>query len=233
MKFDVYCDESRHELLCSKHPAARYMVIGSVWLQSADRQQFKDEIHALRDKYKVGGEFKWQKASPSRLDFYKALVDWFVAKGDRVRFRCIAVDHAQVDLVRFHQNDQELGFYKFYYQMLHNWILDFNEYAVFCDWKPNKDRERLNVLQRCLSCANLSSTISGVQALASDESVLLQLTDVLTGVSAARLNDVVRPGSAKEQLVFHVEGLLGRRIAHTYRTEPKFNVFEINLKGGW
>lgn len=233
MRFDVYCDESRHDLLCSKHPAARYLVIGSLWLENGNRQQFKTEIHALRDRYKIGGEFKWLKVSPSRLDFYKALIDWFFEKQSQLRFRCIAVAHDQVNLIQYHQNDQELGFYKFYYQMLHHWILDFNEYAIFCDWKPNKDRKRLQVLQRCLSCANLSSTISTVQALASDESVLLQVVDVLTGISSAKLNNALGEGKAKEQLVQHVEQRLGRRIAHTYRSEAKFNVFQIDLKGGW
>ncbi|PHS24956.1 MAG: hypothetical protein COA83_06730 [Methylophaga sp.] len=124
MKFDIYCDESRPDLLCSKNPTVRYMVIGSLWLPAEDRAQLKKDIHALRDKHHIGGEFKWQKVSPSRIDFYCDLVDLFMARGDRLRFRCIAVAHDKVDLLRFHGDDQELGFYKFYYQMLHHWILD-------------------------------------------------------------------------------------------------------------
>lgn len=233
MKFEVYCDESRPDLLCSKNPKARYMVIGGLWMQADDRLRVKQDIHALRDKHKIGGEFKWQKVSPSRLDFYRDLADWFVEMGDRVRFRCIAVEREKVDLMRFHGNDQELGFYKFYYQMLHHWILDFNEYAVFCDFKSNRIRSRLHELQRCLANSNLSSEIVNVQAVRSEESVLMQFADVLTGAAAARLNNHLQTGHAKWELVNHLEQALGNPIRATHRTEQKFNVFVIDLTGGW
>jgi hypothetical protein len=98
MKFEVYCDESRPDLLCSQHPAARYMVIGGLWLAAESRIRMKHDIHALRNKHRVGGEFKWQKVSLSRLDYYRDLADWFVAMGDRLRFRCIAGQNVSVGL---------------------------------------------------------------------------------------------------------------------------------------
>ena len=233
MKFDVYCDESRPDLLSSAHPSARFMVIGSLWLATEDRQTFKDEIHSIRNKHRIGGEFKWQKISPSKAAFYNELVEWFCAKGDRLRFRCIVVEHQKINLMRFHDGDQELGFYKFYYEMLHQWILDFNEYAVFCDLKRNRTRDRLPILMQCLNNTNLTSVTKSVQAVPSEESVLIQLTDVLTGTAAARLNDMLKPHGAKANLVSHLEGCLRRRIQRTYWSEQKFNVFVINLQGGW
>lgn len=233
MKFDVYCDESRPDLFCSKKPLANFVVIGSLWLQTEDRQKSKDAIHALRNRYKVGGEFKWQKVSPSKSEFYLRLVDFFFDQGDRMRFRCIAVDRNKINLLHYHENDQELGFYKFYYQMLHHWILDCNDYGVFCDFKLNREMQRLPDLHRCLRYANLSSTISKVQATRSEESVLIQLADVLTGAASARINRSLREGTAKESLVRHIEDKLGRAIAHTWRSEQKFNVFDINPGGGW
>ena len=233
MKFEAYCDESRPDLLCSTHPLAKYMVIGGLWLNTGDRNQFKNDIHALRDKHRVGGEFKWQKVSPSRLDFYRDLTDWFVAQGDRLRFRCIVVEHEKVDLFQFHDDDQELGFYKFYYQMLHHWILDFNEYTIFCDYKSNRIKGRLGELTRCLDYSNLSSEIRNVQAIRSKESVLMQAVDVLTGAAAARLNNNLRVGGAKWELVTHLERGLRKPIQATFRGEQKFNVFVIDLAGGW
>ena len=233
MKFEIYCDESRPELFSSKNPKARYMVIGSVWLKAEDRADFKKTIRELSDKHRVGGEFKWQKISKSREGFYRDLVGWFFGVGDRLRYRCIAVDREKVDLLRYHENDQELGFYKFYYQMLHHWILDFNEYAVFCDFKRNRVRSRLHTLQRCLGYSNLSSQITNVQALPSHESVLIQLADVITGAVSARLNNTARPGSSKEEVITELERNLGHKIQHTVRGERKFNVFVIDLQGGW
>lgn len=209
------------------------MVIGSLWLSLENRNEFKAEIHRLRDEYNIGGEFKWQKVSPSRRKFYEHLVQWFHSKEENLRFRCIAVDRSQVDLKLYHGDDQELGFYKFYYQLLHHWILDFNKYAVFLDFKSNRRGDRLHVLQRCLDCSNLSSIVSTVQAVRSEESVLVQLADVLTGMASYRLNNRIRPGSAKAAVLGHYEQLRGAQIKPTYKNEQKFNVFKIDLSGGW
>lgn len=233
MNIDVYCDEAYPDLFTSKDPQARYLIIGSVWLKNDDRRRFKADIQDLRNQYKIGGEFKWTKVSPSKTEFYKALLTWFHAQGKNLRFRCIAIDHQQVDLIHFHQSDQELGFYKFYYQMLHHWIHPFNQYRIYCDFKRNRLRDRLHTLKACLTHANLAAAIDTVQSVRSRESLLIQLADVLVGLASARLNDRLAPGSAKEGATVHLEGLLGRKVASTALCEKKFNVFKINLNGGW
>lgn len=233
MNFDVYCDESRPDALCSQAQVSSHLVIGSLWLARDDRSRIKDAIHVLRDRHKVGGEFKWGKASPSRVAFYENLIELFFAEGTRLRFRCIVVDRKKVDLLNFHGNDQELGFYKFYYQLLIHWIKDANNYSVFCDHKLNRDMSRLHVLQRCLKYANLTAQIEEVQAVKSDESVLIQLTDVLTGAVGARMNQAPRAESAKASVLNAIESRLNRPIAATALGEQKFNVFAINPGGGW
>ena len=59
------------------------------------------------------------------------------------------------------------------------------------------------------------------------------MTDVLVGISAARYNKRLSEKSAKHEIVKHIETLLGRRIAHTARSEKKFNLFKIKLSTGW
>lgn len=233
MRFDVYCDESRPDLFSSKVRKGKFLVIGSLWLRYEDRQKFKDEIHALRNKHKIGGEFKWGKASPSRIIFYKELVAWFFEQKLELRFRAIVIDAEKVDLIAYHGADQELGFYKFYYQMLHHWILDCNEYAVFCDFKKNRKRDRLTVLKDVLANSNLSSKILTVQSIQSEESVLIQLVDVLTGAVSAKFNRA-KIGPAKRELLKNITSELRyQRMQPTSKTEEKFNIFNIDLCGGW
>ncbi|HRZ78554.1 MAG TPA: DUF3800 domain-containing protein [bacterium] len=233
MRFDVYCDESRPDLFSSKNRQGKFLVIGSLWLRYDDRQKFKEEIHLLRDRYKVGGEFKWGKVSPSRVDFYKELAKWFFDKKLDLRFRAVVIDAEKVDLMTYHGSDQELGFYKFYYQMLHHWVLDCNEYAVFCDFKSNRKKDRLIVLKDVLSNSNLSSRILSVQPVKSEESVFIQLVDVLTGAVSAKFNNS-NIGSAKEELFKIISSeLTDRKMQPTPKTEEKFNIFNINLCGGW
>lgn len=233
MDIDVYCDETHPDLFSSANPQVQYMFIGSLWLANNDRENYKAEIHELRNRHKIGGEFKWGKVSPSKVEFYKELLSWFCSKREGLRFRCIAIDYEKVNLVTFHESDQELGFYKFYYQLLHHWIHDFNDYHIFCDFKRNRRRDRLHTLKRCLEYTNLSANIVSVQAVRSSESVLIQLSDLLVGAASARYNQKLAAGSAKESVVLHLESLLQRGLVPTALGEKKFNFFKINLSGGW
>jgi len=119
MKFDIYCDESRPDLFTSKSAIGdKYLLIGGLWLPTEKRDEVKRGINALKERFGVRGEIKWKKVSPAHLDFYVALVDLFIDFGLDLRFRCIAVEAAKVDMVHYHESDSELGFYKFYYQLI-------------------------------------------------------------------------------------------------------------------
>ncbi len=232
MKFEVYCDEAHPDVFTSANPRGQYLMIGSLWLPAGLREEIKQKVVELRQRHHAWGEIKWSKVSPNRQDFYIELIDLFFSYGDNLRFRCIAVDRQQVDLA-LHENDGELGFYKFYYQLLHHWILDFNEYRIFCDAKTNRDPKRLPVLQRCLTHANLSSEIQSIQSLPSREVILIQMADLLLGAASSRLNGTLQQGAAKTAVVQRLEAALGHRLAPTHKGEEKFNIFQIRLKGGW
>lgn len=233
MDIEVYCDESQTDILCTKNSSAEYLVIGSLWLERGTRDTLKQAIHALRDKHHIGPEFKWSKLSPSRQAFYTELLGWFIGLGLELRYRCIVVPKKDVDLVKFHHSDAELGFYKFYYQMLHHWIDDFNTYQVFCDYKRDRKSDRLEELKNCLCRTNLTAEIKSLQWVRSEESVMIQLVDVLTGAVSARLNNTLHAGTAKSVFVTELERRLGREMAHTRAGEKKFNIFQIQLGGRW
>lgn len=232
MKFEVYCDEAHPDLFTSEKPRGQFLMIGSLWLPADLRDEIKQKVLDLRQHHQAWGEIKWSKVSPNRQDFYLDLIDLFFSYGGNLRFRCIAVDRREVDL-SLHENDGELGFYKFYYQLLHHWILDFNEYRIFCDAKSNRDPKRLPILLRCLTRANLSSEIQSIQSLPSREVVLIQLTDLLLGAVSSRLNGTLQQGAAKAAVIERLEAALGRNLAPTHKGEEKFNIFRIRLQGGW
>lgn len=232
MDFEVYCDENHPELFSSVKPRARYLMIGSLWLPASLRNEIKNKIWELRKTHNAWGEIKWRKVSHSKLSFYEELIDLFHDYGNELRFRCIAIDHNDFDQ-SWHNNDHELGFYKFYYQLLHHWILDFNQYQIFCDLKTNRDLTRLGVLKDCLKNSNLSADIKQIQGLPSKNMVLIQLADLFLGIASAKMNNTLTPGGAKEKLVQKMENSLGKLIEPTYRIENKFNIFKINLRGGW
>ncbi len=209
------------------------MTIGSLWLPSDLRVDLKQKISKLRKAHNKHGEIKWSKISPSSIEFYKELIDLFMSYGKEVRFRCIAVEADKIDW-DIHGEDRELGFYKFYYQMLHHWILDFNKYSIFCDHKTNRVKNELHVLKKCLSSSNISSEIMQVQALYSKQNVLIQLTDLLLGLASGRINNTIQQDGAKDNLIRHLEKKLDLdKLQPTPKYEQKFNIFKINLDGGW
>jgi len=232
MEFEVYCDEANPDLFSSAKPKAQYLIIGSLWLPAELREDIKSKIKTLRENHNAWGEIKWIKISPSKLGFYLDLIDLFVGYGNMLRFRCIAVDQQSVNM-QLLGGDHELGFYKFYYQVLHHWIYDFNTYRVFCDQKSNRDPQRLLELRRVLDNANLSAKVACVQALPSKEVVLIQLTDLLLGAASSRMNKTLGDGTAKETVVKALEQRLSVKTLHSNQSEPKFSIFKINLGGGW
>lgn len=230
MDIEVFCDESSQEVLADKS-ANKFLVLGSLWMPAEYREEFKSAIRAIKDEHHYHNEIKWNKVAPSSQAFYQKLVGYFFST-DNLRFRGILVEAEKVDMVRFNHADNELGFYKFYYQLLHHWVLDYNNYSFFLDHKINKDKTRLKELKRVLASANLFANIENVQALPSHESVGIQLADFFMGALNGKMNGKVT-SEAKKGLIAEIEHGLGRPIQPTPKAEEKFNVFKINLQGGW
>lgn len=232
MDFEVYCDESGWEALTNKE-AHLFTAIGSIWIPTEFRSTLKQGINGIKAKYGIRGELKWQKCSSAYFALYKEIIDFFF-QSQFIRFRVILIESGKVDNYKFNNQDAELGFYKFYYQLLHHWIFDFNNYNIYLDFKVNRNKGRLNELRRILDLSNLTSDITQVQGLPSEQSVGIQLADILTGLVASKFNAELSSSSAKIDLISYVEEVyLKKPIAATPKWEEKLNVFKINLQGGW
>ena len=218
-------------MLVSNHPEYRYALIGSVWMTKAIRLELSEKINILRRQYNVWGEIKWSKVSPSKIEFYKCLIDLFCESGKMPYFRCICVDSRKVDNEEFNSGDGELGFYKFYYQVLYHWI-NANPITcrVFCDIKENRDKKRLRTLFNCLQNTT-NGVVESVQALRSSDTPMLQFCDFLLGMASAKLNNTVKEKSAKFELIAYFEDKLGSEIRSTDQHVRKYNVFCIKLRG--
>ena len=232
MKFLVYCDETLPDLFTTTKAIDKRLMIGSLWIEEDLRDDFKEKIKELRVKHNCWGEIKWTKVSTSKENFYFELVDLFFSFGMQSRFKAIGIDPKQINWA-MHGNDRELGFYKFYYLLLKQWLHDFNEYSIYCDSKVNRDLSRLNKLHEILENANWNANIKRVQALPSNEVVLIQLADLFLGATSAKMNNTIQTNKAKLNLINHIEKHLGRQIKATPMSEQKWNVFNIDLSEGW
>ena len=230
MDVEIYCDESNQQSLSPEKPNQnRYFLIGGLWLPSENRGLFKETIHSIAQTENTFGEAKWRAVCPSKLPFYLKLVDFFFEQGNDLQFRCIVIDTHKIDLEKYHNADQELGYYKFCYQLMKNWIEDFNSYSIFVDYKTIRDPSRLTVLKDYLLKANLLAQIKNLQALPSNEVVLLQLADVLLGAVSAKFNQSTA-SQAKLAVIESIEQHLTHPIVATSRSVRKFNIFRIILR---
>lgn len=238
MLIDIYCDESRQDLLVNKASIKannRYVCFGGIWVPNEKRNKLKQQINSIKQRHRISGEFKWGNVSNSKLVFYRELIDlFFLPENEDLYFRCVVIDAMEVDNAQFNDADQELGYYKFYYQLLHNWLTASNDYYIFTDFKTNKDRSRLNELKRIVNLGMCGDRIKIMQAIDSSESVILQLQNILMGTVAYKFNFGSNALSeAKKEVVSLVEEYLGQAIAPMQRNEQKqFNIFKISLRGG-
>jgi len=235
MFYDIYCDESRQDLLVRKEsiaPYNRFVCIGGLMVPREQREMLKNKIKALKTKHAVFGELRWGSVSCNKKEFYLELIDLLFEHED-ISFRTVVIEADKIDNESFNQNDHELGYYKFYYQLLSHWIKSDYTYYVFTDFKTNKDKDRLKELKSICNRVYDKENLLVVQALDSKESLLLQFQNVIMGAIGYKFNYGEKgTAKAKIELVKHIECRLEHPISPTYKSEKKVNIFKINLKEG-
>ncbi|WP_185903689.1 DUF3800 domain-containing protein [Hathewaya massiliensis] len=235
MDIEIYCDESRQDLFCNRNSIKinnRYICIGGVLINKSIREELKNSIKELQKKHNVFNEFKWKTVTPSKYDFYEELIDLFFSYDEKLKFRCIVIDAEQIDMKTYNNDDSELGFYKFYYQLLVYWIDKHNQYNVYTDYKINRKNTRLKELKEILN-AKSGDRVNLIQAINSKESLILQLEDVLMGAVGYKYN-YKNHGTAiaKNKLISKLEHRLNTELdSSNNRYNKKFNVFKMDLRG--
>ena len=234
--YEVYCDESRQDLFYNKNAITdtnKYMFIGGIMIEQKDRVKIKNILNNIKQKYNLNikSELKWNRITNSKLDMYKEVIDVFV--NSNISFRTIKIDAKKVNLKKYHKDSAELGFYKFYYQLLNNWLnkyTDDRRFIVYTDIKTNKDLNVLKTLKQCLNNKSQNQLIEKIYAIESNESVFLQLEDILMGIASYKTNFENKGKSkSKLEMVDYLEKKLGHKIVNTTKSENKYNVFEIKL----
>lgn len=230
MKVEVYCDESCPDLLIRQPSKSRYMVIGAIRLPADKRDIVKAQVGELREQFACNGEFKWGRVSKNKIGFYLSVIELF-AKWSFLQYRCVAVDASKVNMALYHNDDPELCFYKFYYQVFNHHLESNNSYTFYFDEKTTHDRTRLKELRRILGTISIAD-IEGIHQVNSATSTLIQMADLLTGCVQAKFNGSASGRSLsdpKAAVLRRLETVLGHAIAPTGPAEMKFNVFRMDL----
>lgn len=229
---NVFCDEAHQDLLFARNKRYKYACIGSLWVEETKKAIVAEEFKQLRYKYKLYGEIKWKKVSPNQISFYKELIDLFFKYNntEELKFRCICINSHIIDNKKYNNCDGELGFYKFYYELLYQWINCYNNYyKIYCDKKNSEDNNRRTTLKEILNNV-VGKKVLQVQSLHSVSSPMIQFTDFIIGLTITKMNKAVKENSTKADLIRYFEQKLGKEIKASSKNENKYNVFVIKLQ---
>lgn len=194
MVYHIYCDESRQT-------QDRFMLLGGLILLASDENDMAERFRSFRQEREMYAELKWTKVSGQKLTEYQAFVDIFfdVWEQGRTHFHAMALDTQKINHRKYNKGDAELGFYKFYYQLLlrrfGDWYYDNKEeqrFIVYLDYRTTK--YKLGALQLILNRgmqkeykARTKPFVS-IEPLDSHHSEMIQLTDVLMGAIGFQKN---------------------------------------------
>ncbi len=204
------------------------MAFGCTWCPSSEVGRLSAELAAIKDTHSARGEIKWSKVSPARLDFYEALVSWFMRE-EAIHFRALVVlNKGHLNHKAFNQGSHDAFYYKMYFSLLSKILSPDSRYAVYLDIKDTRSRVRVRTLKEVLCNDKYDFThsmIRRIQNIRSEESALMQLSDLLLGV-VTYTNRGLQGSHAKVRLVHSVQSALKRTLlVSSPLSESKFNLF--------
>jgi Protein of unknown function (DUF3800) len=206
--FHFYCDESRH----LPHDREPFLLLGLLACPAERARALNAELTALWKTHGQPSHFeaKWTKVSPGKLDFYRAMLEWFIA-ADGVTFRALLLPDKQRLYAALPEESRDFLYYRLYYHFLRSALEPENRYRVFLDLKDTRGREKLAELGKRLAAdAADARAVEQLQHIRSHEVRLAQVTDLLLGaIGFARRPTAEQVSPAKRALVKLLEDRLG------------------------
>lgn len=191
MEYNIYCDES-------SITNCRYMLIGGLWIPWYAEASLRETLTNVRVKHRLSAEMRWKKVHRSKLCAYHDFADAFMC-ASHVTFKCIVIDTHIVKWKTYHGNDKDLGFYKFYYQVISRNLHPNNLYWLYPDDRQNRHADSLSLLQYHVNQywrdrGARYNMLQAVEPRDSKNDDLLQLADIILGAIASEWNqDTTRP----------------------------------------
>ena len=223
--FDIYCDESCH--LQNGRDNDFAMVIGGITCPDESKRVISDNLREIKSHYGIyrDAEIKWNKVSPAKIDYYKALVDYFFHCSD-LTFRAVIINKRELDLSS-HNLTHDDFYYRAYFLMLSRILAPGNEYAIYIDIKDTRSQAKVNKLHDVLCNSRYDFNrhmIHRIQQIRSHEVEIMGLTDLLIG-ALSYFHRGMNISSAKNTLIDLIRCRSGYTLkSNTWPLEPKFNI---------
>ena len=189
----IFADESSTDKL-------RYMFIGGIWVDEQTYSQVLEECKNFKreNNWDEQTKFNWKNVSKKTLPQYCRFIDIFFKYN--LQFNCIIIDRKEIDLKANEDKDAELGFYKFYYQLLRKNSKPNAPYYIYLDRRTNREPNRLEKLKSFLQqdthpidfwgirTTNKGLDVKALEFVNSKSYELIQFSDILMGAISYHYN---------------------------------------------
>lgn len=229
-KFILFCDESCH----LQFDSSDVMCIGGIVVPALKFEAYKNDIKAIKHKYGIYQEIKWNTIGASRIDMYKDLIDYFFASD--MSFRSILIKNKGNIAAKTLNRDEYNSFYYSLVEKLIRFSVNHNggknnDFKVYLDLKDSNGTAKLNAVKAILTKElDSGNKVSHLQNIRSHESVFIQIADIFIGAITYRARGLNK-SVAKCHIVEQIEQLSGYNLSEG--TEPgdsKFSIYDFQPK---
>ncbi|MDB2385156.1 DUF3800 domain-containing protein [Polaribacter sp.] len=229
----IYCDESSH----LENDNSEIMGLGALTCPSDKKdvvfqriREFKVE-HGLKKDF----EIKWSKISPSKVEFYIDIINYFFDL-EYLGFRSVIINKKELDHSINNSSHDEF-YYKMNFLLIRELLVPSKRYRIFLDKKDTRGRKKIEKLHKYL-CSNQydykKEVVKSVQEVVSDQIELVQLCDLLLG-AVSYANRGLESSSAKLRVINKIKKRSGYSLTkNTLPSEIKMNtlIWRGKIKNG-
>ena len=227
-----FCDESCH----LDNDNASHMAIASVYCRKDRKKGINQVIKAIKTKYKITTELKWNKVSNSTLEMYKDIFT-FIKNYRLLKIRIVVSNKSKIN-----QSARHRWYDTMYYKLLEFpmqsilWDYDLDNVDIYSDIKDTRSAKDMikvcNFLDRHFKNKTLNPPKFNSKVCDSNDVILIQIADLLAGASTFKNRGLINcPNSskAKSELVKHIENCFKINLSSTTKTRfgelSPYNVF--------
>lgn len=220
----IYCDESSH----LENDNNEIMGLGALSCPSDKKDNVFKRIREYKEEHGLPKDFeiKWNKISPSKINFYLDIVNYFFDL-EYLGFRSIIIKKSDLDHEK-NNSDHDQFYYKMNFLLLRQLLYPSNQYKIFLDKKDTNGRKKIDKLHTYLCNDKYDykkETILSLQEVISDQIELVQLCDLLLG-AVCYINRGLKSSTAKLKIIERIKERSGYSlIKSTLPSEYKMNTF--------
>ncbi len=229
--FNIYLDESCH----LQNDLISTMGLGAVWCLQDKTRDISVRVRDVKHQHGLANDFeiKWTKVSPAKLEFYLAIIDYFLDDDD-LHFRGVVIPDKRLLNHDGFDQDHDVWYYKMCFTVLEPIIDPTQHYSMYLDIKDTRSEIKRAKLEEVLRNAKYDGSgniIQRVQQIRSHESELLQVTDLLLG-AVTYANRGLTQSKAKSAIVDRLRQRTRLTLCNTtWLREPKFNLLIWQARG--